>query len=362
MTQKGAKPANKAQDQTATATGKTDAGRFFEDFTLGEVIEHGVPRTLTEGQAALYQALTGSRFALNASHPFARLAGYDHSPLDDILVFNLVFGQSVPDISLNAVANLGYAECDFLRQVMVGETISARSEVIGLKENSDGETGVVYVRTTGMDHRGVDILTYVRWVMIPKRDPKSPAPETVIPELADRVERLTIPRHRINRLWDPVKAGAPYFWEDYETGEKIDHRDGVTIEDAEHMMATRLYNNKARVHFDATLAAHSRFGKRVVYGGHIISLARALSFNGLGSACIVSAIHGGSHTAPAFAGDTIYAWTEVLETQAIENRRDIGALRLLTRAIKNRPADDFPTKGADVVLELDYTALLPKRR
>lgn len=340
---------------------KTQEGRYFEDFTLGEVIDHALPRTLTEGEAALYQALTGSRFALQSSETFARRAGYDRMPLDDMLVFNVVLGKSVPDISLNAVANLGYAECDFLRQVYVGETLNARSTVIGLKENSDKETGTLYVRTEGLDHRGVAIISFVRWVMIPKRDPKSKSPAPVIPDLAPAVERLTIPRHKLNRHWDPKQSGSDYFWDDYENGEKIDHRDGYTVEEAEHMMATRLYQNTTRVHFDAHLAMTTRFGKRVVYGGHIISIARALSHNGLGNACIISAINGGTHSAPTFAGDTLYAWTEVLAAQPLEGRHDIGALRLCTRAVKNRSADDFPTTGADVVLELDYTVLLPRR-
>ena len=340
---------------------KTQEGRFFEDFTLGEEIEHALPRTLTEGDSALYQALTGSRFAIQSSETFARRAGYDRMPLDDILVFNVVLGKSVPDISLNAVANLGYAECDFLRQVYIGETLSARSTVIGLKENSDKETGTVYVRTEGLDHRQVPILTFVRWVMIPKRDPKSKAPPAVVPDLAPSVERLTIPRHRLNRNWDAKISGSPYYWEDYTKGEKIDHRDGFTIEEAEHMLATRLYQNTTRVHFDAHLAMSTRFGKRVVYGGHVISIARALSFNGLGNGCIISAINGGSHTAPTFAGDTLYAWSEVLAAQSLENRKDIGALRLRTRVIKNQPASDFPTDGKDVVLDLDYSVLLPKR-
>ena len=343
------------------STGKTQEGRFLEDFTLGETIHHALPRTITAGDTALYQSLTGCRFALQTSEMFARQAGYDRMPLDDILVFNVIFGKSVPDISLNAIANLGYAECDFLRQVYEGETLSAQSSVIGLKENSNGKTGTVYVRTEGLDHRGKTILRFIRWVMIPKRDPKSKTPAATVPELDSHVERLTIPRHRLNRHWDTAVTGSPHFWEDYEAGEKIDHRDGVTIAEGEHMMATRLYHNTSRVHFDAHLAESTQFGQRVVYGGHVISIARALSQNGLGNACIISAINGGKHTAPTFAGDTLYAWTEILTAQTLENRNDIGALRLRTVAVKNRPASGFPETGENVVLDLDYTVLLPRR-
>lgn len=132
------------------------------------------------------------------------------------------------------------------------------------------------------------------------------------------------------------------------------------------MLATRLYQNTARVHFNQVMQAESRFGKRLIYGGHIISLARAISFNGLGNACVVAALNGGRHVAPSFAGDTIFAWSQVLDKAEIPGRGDVGALRLRTVGVKNRPATDFPDKGEDgkdhpaVVLDLDYWALMPR--
>ena len=89
---------------------KTESGRFFEDFAVGEDIHHATPRTVTEADAALYLALTGSRFGIHCSETLARTAGLPRSPIEDLLTFHLVFGRSVPDISLNAVANLGYAD------------------------------------------------------------------------------------------------------------------------------------------------------------------------------------------------------------------------------------------------------------
>ena len=126
---------------------KTNPGNFFEDFRLGQKLVHATPRTLTTGDAALYTALYGSRFALQSADAFAQRLGLPRAPLDDLLVFHTVFGKTVPDISLNAVANLGYAEGRFLKPVYPGATLSAVSEVIGLKENSNKKTGVVYVRT-----------------------------------------------------------------------------------------------------------------------------------------------------------------------------------------------------------------------
>ena len=110
--------------------------------------------------------------------------------------------------------------------------------------------------------------------------------------------------------YDFALAGEPHRWGDYEVGELIDHVDGVTVEEAEHMMATRLWQNTAKVHFDATPRAD---GKRLIYGGHVISMARALSFNGLANAQMIVAINAGAHAGPCFAGDTMRAWSEVLD-------------------------------------------------
>ncbi|ABS63050.1 MaoC domain protein dehydratase [Parvibaculum lavamentivorans DS-1] len=347
---------------------KTNAGNFFEDFKVGQVLHHATPRTVSEGDTALYQALFGSRFSLQSSAEVARKAGYAAAPADDFLAFHIVFGKTVPDISLNAVANLGYADCRFHKPVFPGDTLSTESKVIGLKENSNGETGTVYVRSTGRNQRGETVLDYVRWVMVRKRDKAHPAPEADVPHLPEAVEpqHLIAPEKTSFKGFDTVASGSPHLWDDYEPGEKIDHVDGVTIEEAEHMMATRLYQNTAKVHFNQYTEGKGRFGRRLIYGGHVISLARALSFNGLGNAVLIAAINGGRHVAPCFGGDTVFAWSEVLAKAPLKTRDDLGALRIRTIATKDLPCSGFPgpkDKGYDegVILDLDYWALMPRR-
>ena len=97
----------------APATAKTSAGNFFEDFSIGKVFHHATPRTVSDGDIALYTALYGGRFAVQSSAVFASGLGYKAQPVDDLLAFHVAFGKTVPEISLNAVANLGYAECLF---------------------------------------------------------------------------------------------------------------------------------------------------------------------------------------------------------------------------------------------------------
>jgi 2-methylfumaryl-CoA hydratase len=348
------------------STPKTGTGRFFEDFRLDEVIQHATPRTVTTGDVSLYTALYGPRFAVQSSDAFAKALGYRAAPIDDLLVFHTVFGKTVPDISINAVANLGYADGRFLKPVYPGDTLSTSSQVIGLKQTSAGDSGIVYVRSTGRNQHGETVLDYVRWVLVRKREPGTSPAQELVPDLpkAVTVDRLGEACPSLHTAaYDMALAGSSHRWADYAVGEKIDHVDGMTVEEAEHQIATRLYQNTAKVHFDGYAAKDTRFGKRLIYGGHVISLARALSFNGLANAFHIAGINGGRHVAPLFAGDTVYAWSEVLESVPLPGRDDIGALRLRLVATKNRICSDFPLKSGDaygegVILDLDYWALV----
>ncbi len=344
---------------------KTAPGNFFEDFRLGQVIRHATPRTVGAGDVALYQALYGGRFALQSSAEAARACGLPEAPLDDWLVFHIVFGKTVPDISLNAVANLGYAEGRFGVPVYPGDTLYSVSEVIGLKETSAGDSGIVWVRSIGRNQRRETVLEYVRWVLVRKRDRAAHPPATLVPPLEPAVTAPQPPPGLDLATWDFALSGSLHRWEDYAPGERIDHVDGMTVEEAEHQLATRLYQNTAKVHFNQHVEGQGRFGRRLVYGGHVISLARALSFNGLGNAVKLLALNAGTHTAPLFAGDTVYAWSEVKERIDL-GRSDCGALRLRTVATKNRACADFPDLGPDgkrdpaVILDLGYTVLIAR--
>jgi 2-methylfumaryl-CoA hydratase len=338
---------------------KTNPGRFFEDYALGQVIAHAVPRTVGAGERALYHALYPARGALYSSDAFARAVGLKASPLDDLIAFHTVFGKTVPDISLNAVANLGYAEGRWLRPVWPGDTLRSESEVIGLKETSSGATGVVWVRTRGLNQHDEVVLDYVRWVMVRKRRREVVVPVSV-PELAPVVDpaALVVPEGLDFSRYDFGLAGEPHRWGDYAVREVIDHVDAVTVEEAEHMLATRLWQNTSKVHFDV---GQREDGRRLIYGGHVMSLARALSFNGLANAQIIVALNAGAHANPCFAGDTVRAWSEVLD-RAETDVPSVGALRLRLVATKGKAGDLRAADGKylpEVLLDLDYWALVP---
>ena len=171
--------------------------------------------------------------------------------------------------------------------------------------------------------------------------------------------------------FDASATGGDRFWEEYDAGARHasaghDDRGGRA------QLATRLYQNTARVHFDQLQQSASRHGRRIVYGGHVISVAHALSFDGLENVLGVAVVERRLATNPTFAGDTLFAWSDVLERIDI-GRDDIGALRLRLVAVKiadpSREEIALKVAGddgreryhANVVLDLDYVALIPKR-
>ena len=353
---------------------KYSRGNYFEDLFIGREMIHATPRTITEGDQSFYIALTSSMYPLFCNAEFARSIGFKRELINDLLTFHIVFGNSVPDISLNAIANLGYGDMKFGMPVYPGDTITTTSTVIGQKESSAGDTGVTWVHTKGINQHNQEVLSFVRWVLMNKKDPQIITSIDSVPEVIESVpsEQLYIPEELDLSGFDSIFTGGQWFWEDYEIGERIHHVEGVAIEEAESQMAARLYQNTARAHFNAHALTNSRFGKRVIYGGHIISIAKALSFNGFENVLKILSFNSGSHTNPSFAGDTIYAWTDVKDKITLL-REDVGALRLNLIAVKNldpleeeisirvnRP-NGKSIHHENIVLDLDYTVLIPRK-
>ncbi len=354
---------------------KTTGGNFFEDFERGHVIHHAVPRTVWDGDMAMYVALTGDRRPLHCAREFAQSLGFERETVHDMLVFHIVFGRAVPDVSLNSPANLGYADVRFLAPVYTGDTLHAETEVIAKRETSRDDVGIVWVHTRGFNQRDEPVLQFYRWAMVNKRLTGTKTGDDDAPELPPSVSvtDLHVPPELDLTHFDPVVTGGRAYWEDYDEGEQIMHPQGLTIEDAEHQMATRLYQNNARVHFNDVLQKSSRLGKRIIYGGHIISLAHSIAYDGLENVIRILGFNAGAHANPTVAGDTLFAWTEVLERIDL-GRTDCGALRLRLVGVKNTDpsAEDVPLRGTDaetgkqnynpnVVLDLDYTVLIPRR-
>ena len=351
---------------------KSRTGRYFEDFRVGECLVHPTPRTLTEGDRSLYVGLTGSRDPLSSAVTVSTALGFPRAPFEPFFLFNVAFGKTVPDISLNAIANLGYADLRFLRPVYSGDTLRVESEILGLRETSNRKSGVVYTRSNAFNQEGDAVLTWVRWVLVRKRDPEASVPATVTPTLPGRVAPadLALPALPVDLAPLLAATGCGDCWEDYEAGERIDHPSAMTVNDSDHSSATRLYQNTAKVHFDAVQMRATPAGKRLVYGGHVISLCRSLAYDGLENTFAVLAINGGTHVAPTYAGDTLCCATQVLERIDLGHPL-MGALRLRMLGAKDlersaaiefrAPTGPEAKYHSAIVLDLDYTVAIPKR-
>ena len=347
-------------------------GNYFEDFKLGQTLVHGVPRTITESDATLYLALTGSRFALHCAKTVAERVGFNAIPLDNLLVFHIAFGKTVNDISLNAVANLGYAEVKFHQPCFSGDTLSVTSEVIGLKENSSGKTGVVYVHSIAVNQHEQIALEWKRWVMVKKNDITALMSKSLVPETEVVVDfsQQNLPSAINFNSWSASDSDHQPRFEYFSIGDTIHHQDGMTINDSDHSLATRLYQNNARVHFNQHMMKETPAQKRLVYGGHVISICKSLSYNGLGSAVWLSSINAGTHCNPSYSGDTIYCQSEILDLQEVIGRSDLGLARIRMLGIKNNLPEKMGTlfsyeKGRtkyhpDLVLDLDYSVFILK--
>ncbi len=343
--------------------------KYLEDLSVGDKRRFGAYQVTREEVLEFAGKYDPQPFHLSdeaaAKTHFGRLAASGWHTCAMTMAMLVEEGRRDPGAGLGSP---GVDELRWLKPVYPGDTLNSVSEVIGLKENSNRKTGIVYVRSRGYDQTGDVVLDYARWVMVKKRDENAPTPEELVPTLPASVPAAALGKACPTidtAAYDTILAGSPHRFGDYKAGEKIDHLVGITVENAEHMIATRLYQNTARIHFDHFTESKGRFGHRLIYGGHAISLARALSFNGLANAFHVAAINGGRHVSPLFAGLTVFAWSEVLEAAEVPGRNDVGALRLRTIATKDKPCDDFPCKiGKEydpaVILDLDYWVLMPR--
>lgn len=342
--------------------GKGGLGNFFEDFEVGQEMVCPTPRVLTAAETAWHIATTNDR-----TPRFCGAEGRVHP----LVVFHLVIAQTVRQVSLNARANLGYAGMVWRTSVFHGDEITTSIRIVGLKENSNQETGNVYVATTGRNQRDEVVLEYTRWVMVRKRDASratSYLESPVVPKLPAQVAVGELPSFP-GPLPATRETGGRYFFEDYVAGERIHHHEGMTVNQSDHMSYTRLFQNTAKVHLDVLRTD----GKPLVYGGLPLSVAYAQAFNGLENRSGLVAMNSGAHANPCHAGTTIYSYSEILEAHAFDDK-PYGALRLRLVAVRDGdPAEEpgFAIRVDDgrggkrynprLLLDMDYWELVPRR-
>ena len=146
-------------------------GHYFEDFVPGQVIEHSLSKTVFESDNNLFCLLTMNYHPVHTNQDYASRQQHGRILVVGTLVFSLVVGMTVPDISGKAIANLDYEEVRHLAPTYIGDTLYAKSRILECRESrSKADRGIIYVETTGFNQNGIEVLRFRRHVLIKKRD------------------------------------------------------------------------------------------------------------------------------------------------------------------------------------------------
>jgi 2-methylfumaryl-CoA hydratase len=346
-------------------TRPTKHGNFLEEFRPGQVFRHRRGKTVTEGLFAVFTDFSFTTNPLSKNVRYARAYGFKGLVAPPGLVMNVVFSQSVEDVSENGRANLEYIDMRFGVPVHVGDTIEAESTVLGVKASTrERDRGVVHVQTTGRNQDGEIVLTYQRKVQVWKGDVEAPVSEGEAPA-SDVPLSLVLPPYDAGRCYRDLAhlTSADTYFEDFHAGDVFEHSRGRVIT-TEHVMLTGMLDNTSQVHCNQWMIDQQpdRFlgGQLVVYGGIPFYLCLGLSSpdvadNALGDVRYAT----GRHTAPVFAGDTVFAATEIRGLRDLPGRPDLGVLDTILRGHKFGRRDDRTEKIDILYLEREIAV---KRR
>ena len=315
-------------------------GNFLEDFRPGRVFRHRGGKTVTEGLFALFTdfSMTTNPFAKNARYACAY--GFRGLVVPPGLVMAVVFSQSVEDISENARANLEYIDMRFGVPVYLGDTLEAETLVLGVRPSSTRPTlGVVHVQTTGRNQRGEVVLTFQRKVQVWKRD--SAAPLSDHEEPPERISvSLSLPPYDPGRDYARLAhlTSPDTYLEDFRPGDTLEHSRGRVVT-SDHIMLTGILDNTSQVHCNQWMVEQEpeRYvgGRLIVFGGIPFNLCLGISSADVGDNALADVCYAtGRHTAPIFAGDTVFASTEIRAVRDFPGRPDIGILDTVLRGHK----------------------------
>ncbi len=327
-------------------------GPWFEDFERGQVFDDAPGLTLTEGHAALHQAIAGDRLRLALDAPLCReITGSDLPLAHPNLVCDVAIGQSTGP-TRRVRGNLFYRGLVLARPVFIGDTLRTRTEVVGLKQNRRREgapaSGLVAlrIRTTNQDDE--EVLDFWRCPMIPLRDSGADTGHSDsfddLPETLDAaaLEAASPAEWRLDLLRE--QTPGPHH-ADLEAGSTFAIEGGETVTAAPEL--ARLTLNVAMAHTDATSSGR---GRRLVYGGHTISVAAAHATRAIPAIATILAWEGCDHLAPVFEGDVLRTELEVTET-APQEHRGRARLRALVSAVREE-------SEPEAVLDWRFVALV----
>jgi 2-methylfumaryl-CoA hydratase len=340
-------------------------GHFLEDFVPGDLYRHKGGKTVTEGLFTVFTDFSMTTNPLSKNARYAIAYGFDGLVVPPGLVMLIVFSQSVEDVSENARANLEYIDMRFGVPVYLGDTLEAETRVLGVKGSSSNPMlGVVHVQTTGRNQRGEVVLTFQRKVQVWKRDKDAALHDgEAAPE---RIETtLGLPPYDRSRRYGQLAhlTNADSYLEDFTPGDVIEHSRGRVVT-TDHIMLTGILDNTSQVHCNQWMVSQDpeRFvgGQLIVFGGIPFNLCLGISSADVGDNSLGDIRYAtGRHTAPIFAGDTVFASTEILGVSEFPGRPDLGVLAATLRGHKFVKKGDVPEKVEIFYLEREIAV---KRR
>lgn len=330
-------------------------GNFLEDFRVGQVFRHKVGKTITEGLLNAFTEFGMTTNPLSKNRRYARRYGFRDMIAPPGLVMNVVFSQSVEDVSENARANLEYRDMRFGTPVHAGDTIQVETMVLGIKPSSrDRDRGVVHVQTTGRNQDGAPVLTLQRKVQIWKHDLDASVEAAETSDVPQVDCELWLPEYRDRPAYAESAhlTNADTYFEDFRAGDVFEHSRGRTVTDA-HMEWTAMLDNTAQVHSNQhriDLQPERYIGGRlIVYGGIPFNLCLGLSCPDVGDNALGDVRYAtGRHTGPVFVGDTVFAETEISGTRDYPNRPDLGVVETVLRGHKWSPASAGDPQKTDI--------------
>jgi len=344
-------------------------GNFLEDFRVGQVFRHKGGKTVNEGLFNAFTEFNMTTNPLSKNREYARLLGFDDIVCPPGLVMNVVFSQTVEDISENARANLEYIDMRFGAPVYPGDTLEAETTILGVTPSSkDPDRGVVHVASVGRKQSGDVVLAFERKVQVWKGDVAAPVENAT---LADRpaVEcSPSIPAYEPSRRYADKAhlSNRDTYFEDFKAGDVYEHSRGRMVTD-EHIALTAQLDNTSQVHCNQHLIDSNPDkyigGRLIIYGGIPFNLCLGISCPDIADNALADVVYTtGRHVGPLFSGDTVFAATEIRETRDYPGREDLGLLAVTLRGHKfRRPkeGEQGPQKVDIFVLERE---LAVKRR
>ncbi len=315
-------------------------GNFLEEFRPGHVFRHKGGKTITEGLFAVFTDFAYTTNPLSKNVRYARAYGYRGLVVPPGLVMAVVFSQTVEDISENARANLEYIDMRFGATVCVGDTLEAETLVLGVKASSrDRDRGVVHVQTTGRNQDGEVVLTFQRKVQVWKKDLDAPVADGEVPP-RDVPVTLGLPPYDPARDYRALAylSNPDTYVEDFRPGDVIEHWRGRVVTN-DHIVLTGMLDNTSQVHCNQWMVDQDpeRFvgGKLIVFGGIPFQLCLGLSSPDIADNALADVRYvTGRHTAPVFAGDTVFASSEIREVRDCPGRPDLGIVATTLRGHK----------------------------